>query len=161
MNRRQKASIIGILSLGMFATAAAIVKLSYVSTYGRSGDWLWDSSLCSAPSSAPHMVADLARPTHQNTSHGHMVPARARTRRATQSSTRTELRIVDMADTEAKTHICSLPSARQRRLNTVVLPDSHPVGVRQSLAKQAQRVSLGCKTKAGSVAWEASPSLQR
>jgi hypothetical protein len=43
MNRRQKASIIGILSLGMFATAAAIVKLSYVSTYGRSGDWLWDS----------------------------------------------------------------------------------------------------------------------
>jgi hypothetical protein len=43
MNRRQKASIIGILSLGMFATTAAIVKLSYVSTYGRSGDWLWDS----------------------------------------------------------------------------------------------------------------------
>jgi hypothetical protein len=43
MNRRQKASIIGILSLGMFATAAAVVKLSYVSTYGRSGDWLWDS----------------------------------------------------------------------------------------------------------------------
>jgi hypothetical protein len=27
----------------MFATAAAVVKLSYVSTYGRSGDWLWDS----------------------------------------------------------------------------------------------------------------------
>ncbi|QRC98512.1 hypothetical protein JI435_045660 [Parastagonospora nodorum SN15] len=43
MNRRQKASIIGILGLGMFATAAAVVKLSYVSTYGRSGDWLWDS----------------------------------------------------------------------------------------------------------------------
>ncbi|KAL5113697.1 hypothetical protein ACEQ8H_008426 [Pleosporales sp. CAS-2024a] len=43
MNRRQKVSIIGILSLGMFATAAAMVKLSYVSTYGRSGDWLWDS----------------------------------------------------------------------------------------------------------------------
>jgi hypothetical protein len=43
MNIRQKVSIIGILSLGMFATAAAIVKLSYVSTYGRSGDWLWDS----------------------------------------------------------------------------------------------------------------------
>lgn len=43
MNRRQKISIIGILSLGMFATAAAVVKLSYVSTYGRSGDWLWDS----------------------------------------------------------------------------------------------------------------------
>jgi hypothetical protein len=43
MNRRQKASIIGILGLGLFATAAALVKLSYVSTYGRSGDWLWDS----------------------------------------------------------------------------------------------------------------------
>jgi hypothetical protein len=43
MNRRQKASIIGILSLGLFATSAAVVKLSYVSTYGRSGDWLWDS----------------------------------------------------------------------------------------------------------------------
>ncbi|OAL07692.1 hypothetical protein IQ06DRAFT_342404 [Phaeosphaeriaceae sp. SRC1lsM3a] len=43
MNRRQKSSIIGILSLGMFATAAAVVKLSYVSSYGRSGDWLWDS----------------------------------------------------------------------------------------------------------------------
>jgi hypothetical protein len=43
MNRRQKASIIGILSLGMFATAAALVKLTYVSSYGRSGDWLWDS----------------------------------------------------------------------------------------------------------------------
>jgi hypothetical protein len=43
MNRRQKTSIIGILGLGIFATAAALVKLSYVSTYGRSGDWLWDS----------------------------------------------------------------------------------------------------------------------
>ncbi|KAF2868001.1 hypothetical protein BDV95DRAFT_502001 [Massariosphaeria phaeospora] len=43
MNRRQKASIIGILALGVFATAAAFVKISAVSDYGRSGDWLWDS----------------------------------------------------------------------------------------------------------------------
>jgi hypothetical protein len=43
MNRRQKASLICILGLGVFATAAAFVKLSYVSNYGKSGDWLWDS----------------------------------------------------------------------------------------------------------------------
>ncbi|KAH9877338.1 hypothetical protein IAQ61_002703 [Plenodomus lingam] len=43
MNRRQKASLIGIFSLGIFATAAALVKLSYLPNYGRSGDWLWDS----------------------------------------------------------------------------------------------------------------------
>lgn len=43
MNRRHKASLICILGLGVFATAAAVVKLSYIPTYGRSGDWLWDS----------------------------------------------------------------------------------------------------------------------
>lgn len=43
MNSRQKLSIIGILGLGVFATAAALVKLSYLPNYGRSGDWLWDS----------------------------------------------------------------------------------------------------------------------
>jgi hypothetical protein len=35
--------MICILGLGIFATAAAIVKLSYVSNYGKTGDWLWDS----------------------------------------------------------------------------------------------------------------------
>ncbi|KAH8732978.1 hypothetical protein GQ44DRAFT_781737 [Phaeosphaeriaceae sp. PMI808] len=43
MNRRQKGSLIGIFGLGTFATVAAIVKLSYITSYGRSGDWLWDS----------------------------------------------------------------------------------------------------------------------
>ncbi|KAF1940907.1 hypothetical protein EJ02DRAFT_378708 [Clathrospora elynae] len=43
MNKRQKVSLICILGLGVFATAAALVKLYYVSSYGRSGDWMWDS----------------------------------------------------------------------------------------------------------------------
>ena len=43
MNRRQKSSIIGILGLGVFATAAALVKISYLPEYGKTGDWLWDS----------------------------------------------------------------------------------------------------------------------
>ncbi|KAB2110258.1 hypothetical protein AG0111_0g1264 [Alternaria gaisen] len=43
MNRRHKASLICILGLGTFATAAAFVKLSYLPAYGREGDLLWDS----------------------------------------------------------------------------------------------------------------------
>ncbi|KAF2852350.1 hypothetical protein T440DRAFT_526926 [Plenodomus tracheiphilus IPT5] len=43
MNRRQKASLICILGLGIFASAAALAKLTYLPNYGRSGDWLWDS----------------------------------------------------------------------------------------------------------------------
>ncbi|KAH9871791.1 hypothetical protein J1614_006048 [Plenodomus biglobosus] len=43
MNHRQKASLICILGLGIFASAAALIKLSYLTNYGRSGDWLWDS----------------------------------------------------------------------------------------------------------------------
>jgi len=43
MNRRQKASLICILGLGIFATAAALVKLTYLPNYGKTGDWLWDS----------------------------------------------------------------------------------------------------------------------
>jgi hypothetical protein len=43
MNRRQKASVVGILSLGIFATAAALIKVTYLGTYGKTGDWLWDS----------------------------------------------------------------------------------------------------------------------
>ncbi|KAL6710095.1 hypothetical protein ACN47E_009886 [Coniothyrium glycines] len=43
MNRRQKASLICIMGLGIFATAAALVKLTYLTNYGHSGDWLWDS----------------------------------------------------------------------------------------------------------------------
>ncbi|KAF2831138.1 hypothetical protein CC86DRAFT_390819 [Ophiobolus disseminans] len=43
MNRRKKASLICILSLGIFATAAAFIKLTYIANYGKTGDWLWDS----------------------------------------------------------------------------------------------------------------------
>lgn len=43
MNGRQKASLICILGLGIFASAAALVKLTYLTNYGRTGDWLWDS----------------------------------------------------------------------------------------------------------------------
>jgi len=43
MNRRQKGSVVAILALGVFATAAALVKVGYLPNYGKSGDWLWDS----------------------------------------------------------------------------------------------------------------------
>jgi hypothetical protein len=43
LNRRQKISVIGILALGIFATAACIVKISFLPNYGAKGDWLWDS----------------------------------------------------------------------------------------------------------------------
>ena len=43
LNRRQKISIIGILGLGVFVTAASVVKASFLPNYGRTGDWLWDS----------------------------------------------------------------------------------------------------------------------
>ncbi|PYI12263.1 hypothetical protein BO78DRAFT_402210 [Aspergillus sclerotiicarbonarius CBS 121057] len=44
VNRRIKASLICILGLGIFACAAAIVKLSVLPNYGRTGDLLWDYS---------------------------------------------------------------------------------------------------------------------
>ncbi|CAM1510056.1 Fc.00g003910.m01.CDS01 [Cosmosporella sp. VM-42] len=40
---RTRVSLIGILGLGVFACAAAFVKLGYVTNYGKLGDWLWDS----------------------------------------------------------------------------------------------------------------------
>ncbi|KAF1928177.1 uncharacterized protein M421DRAFT_391775 [Didymella exigua CBS 183.55] len=43
MNKRQKSSLLCILGLGVFATAAALVKTSFLPSYGRTGDWLWDS----------------------------------------------------------------------------------------------------------------------
>lgn len=43
MNRRQKVTIIAILGLGIFATAAAVVKVTFLPNYGKTGDWLWDS----------------------------------------------------------------------------------------------------------------------
>ncbi|KAF2651780.1 hypothetical protein K491DRAFT_606198 [Lophiostoma macrostomum CBS 122681] len=44
MNTRQKSTVIGILGLGVFGTAAALVKMSYLTNYGKRGDYLWDSS---------------------------------------------------------------------------------------------------------------------
>jgi hypothetical protein len=44
MNVRQKGTVIGILALGVFGTAAALVKTSYLTTFGRFNDFLWDSS---------------------------------------------------------------------------------------------------------------------
>ncbi|CAG8077793.1 unnamed protein product [Penicillium olsonii] len=44
VNRRVKASLICILGLGVFACAAAFVKLSILPSYGRTGDFLWDYS---------------------------------------------------------------------------------------------------------------------
>ncbi|KAJ4263102.1 hypothetical protein NW762_006720 [Fusarium torreyae] len=40
---RTRLTLIGILGLGVFACAAAFVKLGYVTNYGQLGDWLWDS----------------------------------------------------------------------------------------------------------------------
>ncbi|RHZ50654.1 uncharacterized protein CDV56_100989 [Aspergillus thermomutatus] len=42
VNRRVKASLVCILGLGVFACAAAFVKLSILPNYGRTGDFLWD-----------------------------------------------------------------------------------------------------------------------
>ncbi|PYH87383.1 hypothetical protein BO71DRAFT_367420 [Aspergillus ellipticus CBS 707.79] len=44
VNRRNKASLVCILGLGVFACAAAIVKVSFLPNYGRTGDLLWDYS---------------------------------------------------------------------------------------------------------------------
>ncbi|KAI2780124.1 hypothetical protein F4815DRAFT_471263 [Daldinia loculata] len=44
INARKKASLICILGLGVFACAAAIVKAAFISNYGKTGDFLWDSA---------------------------------------------------------------------------------------------------------------------
>lgn len=40
---RTKMSLFFILGLGCFATSCAIVRITYLGTYGMSGDWLWDT----------------------------------------------------------------------------------------------------------------------
>ncbi|KAG8676122.1 hypothetical protein FPOAC2_02205 [Fusarium poae] len=40
---RTRITLLAILGLGVFACAAAIVKVGYVTNYGKVGDWLWDS----------------------------------------------------------------------------------------------------------------------
>ncbi|KAI8960345.1 hypothetical protein F5Y11DRAFT_330303 [Daldinia sp. FL1419] len=44
INARTKASLICVLGLGVFACAAAIVKAAFISNYGKTGDFLWDSA---------------------------------------------------------------------------------------------------------------------
>jgi len=43
MNKRTKASVIGVLALGMFACIAAIVRIPSQMNYGKVGDLMWDS----------------------------------------------------------------------------------------------------------------------
>lgn len=43
MSKRKRASVIAILSLGLFATSAACVRVYYLKDYGRNPDLLWDS----------------------------------------------------------------------------------------------------------------------
>ncbi|KAK7218014.1 hypothetical protein V2G26_006017 [Clonostachys chloroleuca] len=43
VHRRTRITLIGILGLGVFACAAAFVKVGYLINYGRNGDFLWDS----------------------------------------------------------------------------------------------------------------------
>lgn len=44
MNRRVKASVAGILSLGLFTVAAAFVKVYYIGDWGKLGDPSWEST---------------------------------------------------------------------------------------------------------------------
>ena len=43
LNRRTKAALLFVLSLGVFACAAAAVKTSYIARYGVRDDYLWDT----------------------------------------------------------------------------------------------------------------------
>ncbi|KAJ1333315.1 hypothetical protein MN608_03305 [Microdochium nivale] len=44
LNWKVKSAVAGILSLGVFATAAGIVKITFLSDYGKFGDLLYDST---------------------------------------------------------------------------------------------------------------------
>ncbi|KAK3314859.1 hypothetical protein B0H66DRAFT_457855, partial [Apodospora peruviana] len=44
LNWRIKIAVAGILSLGVFAAVAAVVKITFLSSYGSHGDFLFDSS---------------------------------------------------------------------------------------------------------------------
>ncbi|KAK4099230.1 hypothetical protein N658DRAFT_171645 [Parathielavia hyrcaniae] len=43
MNWKVKSAVAAILSLGVFAAASAIVKITFLESYGKHGDFLWDS----------------------------------------------------------------------------------------------------------------------
>ncbi|KAL2165019.1 hypothetical protein VTH06DRAFT_315 [Thermothelomyces fergusii] len=44
MNWKVKAAVSAILSLGIFAAASAIVKITFLGSYGQHNDFLWDST---------------------------------------------------------------------------------------------------------------------
>ncbi|KAF2721221.1 hypothetical protein K431DRAFT_224704 [Polychaeton citri CBS 116435] len=44
LNRKTKAAVVCILSMGLFAVAAGIVKMTFLNDYGKYGDFLFDSS---------------------------------------------------------------------------------------------------------------------
>ncbi|GAB1314738.1 Rhodopsin domain-containing protein [Madurella fahalii] len=44
MNWKVKSAVAAILSLGVFAAVAAIVKITFLGNYGKHGDFLWDSA---------------------------------------------------------------------------------------------------------------------
>ncbi|KAK4202316.1 hypothetical protein QBC40DRAFT_321860 [Triangularia verruculosa] len=44
LNWKVKSAVAAILSLGLFAAVAAIVKITFLSSYGKHGDFLWDST---------------------------------------------------------------------------------------------------------------------
>lgn len=43
MSRRTKISLFFVLGLGCFVSACAVVRITYLDSYGKSGDWLWDT----------------------------------------------------------------------------------------------------------------------
>ncbi|KAK3319502.1 integral membrane protein [Cercophora scortea] len=56
LNWRVKTALAGILSLGIFATVAAIVKITFLSNYGKHGDFLFDSSDLTIWFAAPNIT---------------------------------------------------------------------------------------------------------
>ncbi|KAK1541031.1 hypothetical protein CPAR01_07020 [Colletotrichum paranaense] len=44
LNWKVKSAVIGVLSLGIFATIAAVIKISFLSGYGKHGDFLFNST---------------------------------------------------------------------------------------------------------------------
>ncbi|KAK3904821.1 hypothetical protein C8A05DRAFT_42164 [Staphylotrichum tortipilum] len=60
MNWRVKFAVAGILSLGIFAAVAAIVKITFLGSYGKHGDFLWDSADLTIWTTAEINVAIIA-----------------------------------------------------------------------------------------------------
>ena len=43
MNKKTKAAVIGVLTLGVFVCFAGIIRIPTIANYGKAGDFLWDS----------------------------------------------------------------------------------------------------------------------